>query len=134
MLYPCNANLVIAGALLNDIGKLEELEEQARAGYTPAGHMVGHIVLGMQYVQKQGEQISELDAMTLGDLLHIILAHHTKEFGSPVNPATIEALIVHQADAAEAHLTSFLEHCRRSPGSNGWTAYSTTHGGQLRMP
>ncbi|HLZ81734.1 MAG TPA: HD domain-containing protein [Ktedonobacteraceae bacterium] len=133
-LYPCNANLVIAGALLHDIGKLEELEERAGAGYTPAGHMVGHIVLGLQYVQEQAGQIPELDETTVDDLLHIILAHHTKELGSPVNPATIEALIVHQADATEAHITSFLEHCKRSPGSNGWTAYSSIHGGQLRMP
>src|SRR5438874_1741011 len=133
-LYPCDHDLVLTGALLHDIGKLEELEEQVGAGYTVAGRMVGHIVLGMQYVQEQARQVAELDETTLDDLLHIILAHHTKEFGSPVNPATIEALIVHKADAAEAEFTGFLEHCRRTPGPNGWTAYSAAHGGQLRIP
>jgi 3'-5' exoribonuclease len=133
-LYPCNHDLVIAGALLHDIGKLEELEEQIGIGYTLIGRMVGHIVLGMQYVQEQARQVSELEEAQIEDLLHIILAHHTKEFGSPVNPATIEALIVHKADITEAQLASFLEHCQRATGANGWTTYSTQHGGQLRAP
>lgn len=133
-LYPCNHDLVIAGALLHDIGKLEELEEQVGAGYTPLGRMVGHIVLGMQSVQAQARQIAELDETTVDDVLHIILAHHTKELGSPVNPATLEALIVHKADATEAQLTSFLEHCQRTAGPNGWTTYSPMHGGHLRIP
>jgi 23S rRNA maturation-related 3'-5' exoribonuclease YhaM len=65
----------------------------------------------MYYVQEQAQQVAALEEGKMDDLLHIILAHHTKEYGSPVNPATIEALIVHQADLAEAHLTGFLEHC-----------------------
>ena len=114
-LYPCNHNLVLAGALLHDIGKLEELSEQIGADYTPKGHRIGHIVLGMQYVEEQAQQITTLDKEVLADLLHIILAHHgTKEFGSPVCPETIEALLVHQADATEAKLTGFLDHCERT--------------------
>lgn len=133
-LYPCNHDLVLAGALLHDIGKLEELEEQIGGGFTVSGRMVGHIILGMQYVQKQAAQVPTLPLTRLDDLLHIILAHHTKEFGSPVNPATIEALIVHQADLAEAKLTGFLEHCQRSFGADGWTSFNALYGGQLRVP
>jgi len=134
-LYPCNVSLVLAGALLHDIGKLEELEERPGAGFTPLGRMVGHIILGMRYVQEQAWQVGELDETLLSDLLHIILAHHgTQAFGSPVCPATIEALIVHQADMADAQLTGFLEHCQRTAGPDGWTAYSSAFGGQLRMP
>jgi 3'-5' exoribonuclease len=95
--------------------------------------MVGHIVLGMYYVQEQAQQVAALEEGKMDDLLHIILAHHTKEYGSPVNPATIEALIVHQADLAEAHLTGFLEHCQKSCSSNGWTSFSPIYGGQLRV-
>ena len=139
-LYPCNHDLVLAGALLHDIGKLEELEATIGSGhsghttYTPLGRMVGHIVLGMQYVQRQVEDVSSVDEGMRDDLLHIILAHHTKEFGSPVNPATIEALIVHQADLTEARLTGYLEHCQRSAGPDGWTTFSSTFGGQMRTP
>ena len=133
-LYPCNQDLVLAGALLHDIGKLQELEGQIGVGFTPQGRMVGHIVLGMHFVQEQAVLIPTLEEEKIEDVLHIILAHHTKEFGSPVNPATIEALIVHQADLAEAHLTGFLEHCQKSCGPNGWTPFSPLYGGQLRLP
>lgn len=134
-LYPCNQDKVLAGALLHDIGKLEEIEEQPGVGFTPQGRMIGHIILGMQYVQKIVEQIVGFDANICNDLLHIILAHHgTKEFGSPICPATIEALIVHQADMAEAKLTGFLENCDRTAGPDGWTPYNAAYGGALRMP
>lgn len=133
-LYPCNHDLVLAGALLHDIGKLEELEDTIGSGYTATGRMIGHIILGMQFVQRQAESVSAVDEEMRHDLLHIILAHHTKEFGSPVNPATIEALIVHQADLAEARLTGYLEHCQRTVGPDGWTSFSPTFGGQVRTP
>ena len=134
-LYPCNAHLVLAGALLHDIGKLDELEERPGAGFTTPGRMVGHVILGMQYVQEHAQQVYGLDKAILHDLLHIILAHHgTLAFGSPVCPATIEALIVHQADMAEARLTEFLDHCERTSGADGWTSYSAAFGGQLRTP
>src|SRR5258706_4658909 len=133
-IYPCNQDLVLAGALLHDIGKLEELEEQVGLGFTPDGRMFGHIVRGMQYVQEQAQHISELDDATRYDLLHIILAHHTKEFGSPVSPVSMEALIVHLADKVEAGLTGFIEHCERTTGPDGWSSYSAKYGGQLRMP
>lgn len=113
-LYPCNQDLVLAGALLHDIGKLEELSEQIGADYTPKGHRIGHIVLGMHYIEEEAQQSAMLENEVLNDLLHIILAHHgSKEFGSPVCPATIEALLVHQADATEAKLTGFLDHNER---------------------
>jgi 3'-5' exoribonuclease len=133
-LYPCNHDLVLVGALLHDIGKLEELEDTIGSGYTTTGRMVGHIILGMQYVQRQAESVATVDDGIRDDLLHIILAHHTKEFGSPVNPATIEALIVHQADLAEARLTGYLEHCQRTVGPDGWTSFSPSLGGQVRTP
>ena len=134
-LYPCNTYLVLAGALLHDIGKLDELEEHPGAGFTTLGRMAGHIILGMQYVQGHAQQVYGLDKAILHDLLHIILAHHgTLAFGSPVCPATIEALIVHLADMAEARLTEFLDHCQRTSGADGWSSYSAAFGGQLRTP
>jgi 3'-5' exoribonuclease len=134
-LYTCNQELVLAGALLHDIGKLEELEEQPGVGFTPAGRMFGHIILGTQYVHDHARQVSTLAEAPIHDLLHIILAHHgTKEYGSPVCPATIEALMVHLADTTEAKLTGFLDHCDRSSNADGWSSYSKDIGGQLRIP
>jgi 3'-5' exoribonuclease len=110
---------------LHDIGKLEELEVQPGAGFTPAGNMFGHIILGAQLVQERALHITGLDESTRLDLLHIILAHHgTKDYGSPVCPVTIEALIVHLADMAEAKLTGFLDHCDRTSTADGWSSYT----------
>ena len=135
ILYPCNHELALAGALLHDIGKLQELEEQPGRGFTPDGNMFGHIFLGTQYVQQHAMHVSEIDKATRLDLLHIILAHHgTKEFGSPVYPATIEALIVHLADMTEAKLTGFLDHCDRTSTPDGWSSYYKDFGGPLRAP
>jgi 3'-5' exoribonuclease len=134
-LYSCKHELALAGALLHDIGKLQELEEQPGKGFTPDGYMFGHIFLGTQYVQQQAKHLTEIDEATWLDLLHIILAHHgTKEFGSPVYPATIEALIVHLADMTEAKLTGFLDHCDRTSTPDGWSAYAKDFGGPLRTP
>jgi 3'-5' exoribonuclease len=134
-LYACDHEIALAGALLHDIGKLEELEEQPGTVFTPAGNMFGHIILGARYVQQHALHLPELDETTCLDLLHIILAHHgTKEFGSPVCPVTIEALIVHLADMAEAKLTGFLDHCDRTSTANGWSSYSKEFGGSIRIP
>ena len=134
-LYSCNDQLALAGALLHDIGKLKELEEQPGRGFTPAGNMFGHIILGTQYVQQHALHVTEIDEATRLDLLHIILAHHgSKEFGSPVYPATIEALIVHLADMAEAKLTGFLDHCDRTSTPDGWSSYYKEFGGPIRIP
>jgi len=134
-LYACNHELALAGALLHDIGKLQELEEQPGRGFTPDGYMFGHIFLGTQFVERHAKHITEMDEATRLDLVHIILAHHgTKEFGSPVYPATIEALIVHLADMTEAKLTGFLDHCDRTSTSDGWSTYYKDFGGPLRAP
>jgi 3'-5' exoribonuclease len=134
-LYDCNHELVLAGSLLHDIGKLEELEEQSGTGFTPTGNMFGHIILGVQLVHDRSRHITELDESTCLDLLHVILAHHgTKEFGSPVCPVTIEALIVHLADMTEAKLTGFLDHCDRTSTSDGWSSFSKEFGGPIRIP
>ncbi|MGZ6367657.1 MAG: 3'-5' exoribonuclease YhaM family protein [Ktedonobacteraceae bacterium] len=133
--YSCNQELALAGALLHDIGKLQELEELPGRGFTPDGTLFGHIILGAQYVEQHAKQIIELEDATRLDVLHIILAHHgTKEFGSPVYPATIEALIVHLADMAEAKMTGFLDHCDRTSTPDGWSSYCRDFGGPLRKP
>jgi 3'-5' exoribonuclease len=133
--YPCNIELALTGALLHDIGKLQELEAQPGKGFTIDGNMFGHIFLGALYLQQHAQQISQLDEASFLDLLHIILAHHgMKEHGSPVCPVTIEALIVHLADMVEAKLTGFPDHCERTATVDGWSGYNKEFGGPLRIP
>jgi 3'-5' exoribonuclease len=101
---PLSKSLVIAGAILHDIGKLVELEGPlAGMRRTAEGELIGHIVLGRDLVRDRGRTVEGLDRETLLRLEHIILAHQNlPEWGSPVEPRTPEALLVYFADDVDA--------------------------------
>ena len=103
-LYPAvNPDLVAAGAILHDAGKVRELDSVAEVGYTADGYMMGHISLGLLMLHQHAAAIPELAPRTLLELEHIILSHHgEREFGSPVVPMTAEAMIVNHADNLDA--------------------------------
>jgi 3'-5' exoribonuclease len=101
-----NQDLVLAGALLHDIGKVEAYEVSATGfSITTCGLLLGHVVLGALMLERA---LAKLDAPICGDgqileLQHMILSHHgSLEFGSPVQPMTVEAEIVHWSDEASA--------------------------------
>jgi 3'-5' exoribonuclease len=98
-----NKDLVVAGAILHDIGKLRELEQlPSGAQYSAAGHLLGHIVQGHALVREVAQHY-EIDPETLLRLEHLIIAHQRlPEWGSPKPPMTPEALIVHYADDLDA--------------------------------
>lgn len=101
---PLSKSLVVAGAILHDIGKTLELDHQpSGAEYTAIGRLIGHILLGRDMVREQARGIPDLDPETLLRLEHIIVAHQNlPEWGSPVAPHTPEALLVHMADDTDA--------------------------------
>lgn len=106
-LYPellLSKALVVAGAILHDIGKTVELEQRPTgAEFTPSGRLIGHIVLGRDLVRDAARAIEGFDPETLLRLEHLILSHQgTPEWGSPVPPSTPEALLVHYADDIDA--------------------------------
>jgi 3'-5' exoribonuclease len=98
--------LVVAGAILHDVGKLRELDRQPTGTtYTPEGELVGHVLLGRDVVREAAAALSEknLDAETLLRLEHLIVSHQRlPEWGSPKPPMTPEALLVHYADDVDA--------------------------------
>lgn len=108
-----NADLVVAGALLHDVGKVEAYEVGPGGfGHTSCGLLLGHIVLGMLMLERRVAAVGEpvCTSGQLLDLQHMILAHHGKlEFGSPVTPMTTEAEIVHWADEASAKANDMME-------------------------
>jgi 3'-5' exoribonuclease len=95
--------LVVAGAILHDIGKLREIEEQPRgAQYTAAGNLIGHILQGRDIVREAAVG-RPIEPDVLLRLEHIIVAHQRlPEWGSPKPPMTPEALLVHYADDVDA--------------------------------
>ena len=98
-----NRGLVVAGAILHDIGKLRELEEQTLgAVYSPAGELIGHILQGRDMLREAAAGRA-IDPETLLRLEHIIVSHQRlPEWGSPKPPMTPEALLVHYADDIDA--------------------------------
>jgi len=109
-LYPnLNLDLLIAGTLLHDVGKVIELSGPIATHYTGIGVLEGHIVIGANAVVRAAIKLGydpECEEIQL--LVHMILAHHLKgEWGSPVSPAFIEAQLLHNIDKIDADMQEF---------------------------
>ncbi len=100
-----NRGLVVAGAILHDIGKLREIEERPQgAEYTAAGNLIGHILQGRDIV-REAAATHPLAPEVLLRLEHIVVSHQRlPEWGSPKPPMTPEALLVHYADDMDAKM------------------------------
>jgi 3'-5' exoribonuclease len=101
--------LVLAGVLLHDIGKLESYDWDGLFQYTTAGSLIGHVVLGGLMLERRlsEERPAACTPAERDILLHLILSHHgRREYGSPVLPMTLEAEVLHWADNASAKTAS----------------------------
>ena len=108
-------DLVVAGALLHDIGKLREISSQIGFPYTNEGRLLGHIAMSVMMVQEAAAKL-KLPQARLEQLQHILLSHHgDNEKGSPVVCATKEAFIVHYADEIDAIMNQFETYDDKSP-------------------
>lgn len=103
---PLNPGVVIAATVLHDIGKLRELAyHPVEAKYTTPGCLIGHVLIGRDMVREAARRIEGFDDETLLMLEHAILAHHGKrEYGAPVLPQTMEALLVSFIDDLDAKM------------------------------
>ena len=109
-----NVDLVVAGSLLHDVGKVDAYCIDGGAfGNTPCGLLLGHVVLGCLMLERRLAAAGGPSLCSDGQLLdlqHMILSHHgSLEFGSPVQPMTTEAEIVHWADEASAKANDMME-------------------------
>ena len=109
----CGANwdVLFAGVLLHDIGKLEAYRWDGVFESTASGALLGHLTLGALMLERRlGELTPPLTAEERARLLHLVLSHHGKlEHGSPVRPMTLEAEVLHLADTASASTTNIAE-------------------------
>jgi 3'-5' exoribonuclease len=113
--YPMlNEDLLITGALLHDIGKLDEYRTRVVTEYTVEGKLLGHIMMGVErigaaiaLIRSQNQDFpQELEWM----VKHMILSHHgTTEFGSPVVPMFPEAFILHMMDNLDAKMFVYTQ-------------------------
>ncbi len=115
-------DMVTAGALLHDCGKVREYVPVGLGTYeVGVGGMLGHIAIGMQMVTEECTMWPAELLPKLQHLLHIIASHHGQlEYGSPVKPATPEALIVASCDALSAALAIQKEARDAAPDGAMW--------------
>jgi len=118
--------LLVAAALLHDIGKLDELAyDQGVIVYTVSGRLKGHLVIGSEMIYRAAANIPSFPVEILEQLQHLILSHHGRlEFGSPTVPMTVEAFILNMIDDLDAKM-NMIEQLRRKMESEelSWTDY-----------
>lgn len=124
-LYPdINRQLVAAGAILHDLGKLKELSRPYAPEYTIPGQLLGHIVLGWEMIRQEAADLDFTDQNVLLQLEHIIISHHgQREFGSPVLPKTREAMVVYFADDLDSKLKIMEQHLKATNSNRNFTPY-----------
>lgn len=133
--YPdINRDLLISGALLHDIGKLQEFEMKVVPEYTVEGRLLGHIVMGSELIT---DQIAQMRAENIGFpvklewmLKHMILSHHgSLEFGSPVIPLFPEAFMLYMMDNLDAKMFVYKQKIDENDGTDEFfTNYDTFFG------
>lgn len=140
--YPnMDTEVLMVGAFLHDIGKVDELSSGGEVTYTDRGQLLGHLIIGVQML---GEKIAAIEAAG-GDVFpkelrhhleHLILSHHGQlEYGSPKIPLTLEAISLHHLDNLDAKMaaaTSIIESDVSADGN--WTNYNPSMGRKLWKP
>ena len=123
--YNANEDLVLAGVLLHDIGKILELHyEPGATSYTRDGNLIGHIGLGLIMVRDAITGISGFPDDLRAQVEHLIVSHHgTREHGSPVEPRTIEAFILSMVDELDTRIHQVRRAIREDAGSDEFTAW-----------
>jgi 3'-5' exoribonuclease len=126
--YPqLNRDLLIAGGMLHDIGKIYEFSYDSLIAYSDEGRMIGHLVMGVEMINKKIEAIPGFPPQTALALRHIILSHHGEfEYGSPKRPKTMEAMVIHFIDDLDAKLNAFQSFVEADAvnSDSEWTTYN----------
>jgi 3'-5' exoribonuclease len=124
--YPgIDFDLLLAGVLLHDIGKIHELTYARGFGYSTEGQLLGHINIGVAMVREKLRLLPDFPPKLRDLLLHMILSHHGElEFGSPKVPLFAEALLLHHLDNLDSKMElarAAVEKDRLIEGE--WTGY-----------
>jgi len=128
-----NRDMLIAGALLHDVGKVMELSPFPVNDYTDEGELLGHIVMGTELIGKHAAKIEGFPPALEHLLKHMIISHHgVYEYGSPKLPKTVEAFLLHMADDTDAKIKMFEDAVVKDDTSGQWVGYHKMFARNLR--
>ncbi len=117
-------DLLLAGALFHDIGKIDEFEYQFKIDYSDKGRLLNHIVIGMKMVDEKLSEIEQFPEDQVLLLKHMIVSHHgAREFGSPEPPKTIEAVLLNYIDEIDSKVTGIRDFIASEDPDETWTSY-----------
>ncbi len=128
-LYPVDKDILVAGAILHDIGKVFEYEVSSVIDFTDEGRLIGHLCIGDDFVTQKAREIPDFDLRTLMKIRHLILAHHGEmEKGAARLPQTLEAMVLHYADNMDAQAVGISQLISSVQQNDArWTEYNAIH-------
>lgn len=134
-LYPVDWDLLFFGMIFHDVGKVEELSWGSGGfGYTTEGRLQGHVVLGDRLVAGYISQLPFFPKDLALQISHILLSHQGEiEYGSPEQPKTLEALLIHLIDNLDARVAMYVE-TTVNVSPDGWSHYDNPLRRALYVP
>ncbi len=133
--YPVDRDLLLFGAIFHDVGKVRELSWGGGGfAYTTEGRLLGHVVLGERLVASYVAALPNFPEDLRLRISHVLLSHQGEtEYGSPEQPKTLEALLVHLVDNLDARAAMYLETTKNvAPG--GWSHHDNPLKRALYVP
>lgn len=129
---PLNRDLLVAGAVLHDVGRCIEFIDNAVGERSVPGHLLGHIFLGRDLVRDAARDVPDLRPDVLLMLEHLIVSHlNHPEWGSPRLPLIPESLILHHADDLDAKMEMYVRCLTRDLADGPFTDRNWSLGRQL---
>jgi 3'-5' exoribonuclease len=132
--YPqLNRDLLLTGAFLHDIGKIQELTYNRAFSYSTRGQLLGHMIIELEMLQGKLAALPDFPPELKTLLEHLIISHHGQyDFGSPKLPMFPEALMLHYLDDLDSKMESMRAHFERESMLDGpWTSYNASLGRPL---
>jgi 3'-5' exoribonuclease len=119
--YPAvDLDLLLTGAILHDLGKVEELTYARSFGYSASGQLLGHIVLGLRLLGRKFDSLPDFPPKLRALVEHIVVSHHGElEYGSPKVPIFAEALLFHHLDNLDSKMNAMECALKRDRGVEG---------------
>lgn len=117
-------DLLIAGAILHDVGKVREFNFTTAIDYSDEGRLLSHIVIGLEMIEKRLQTIADVPPDQANLLKHLVVSHHgAPEFGAVEPPKTIEAVLLHYIDELDSKINAIRDFMAQDASTQTWTSY-----------